>query len=156
MDAPCRGCNIQGGTKGTRGPSSYLQWIFYFFNGTHRALGLDSFQKESPDKKNLSETWFSNKKQKKDVNIDEDTMKKMAKITGGRYFRAADTQGLSEIYDEIDKLEKTKFSDSDLAKINDNPIFGPYNYFITDKVTISMAYPNNVSRRFLSLRPTRP
>ncbi len=42
------------------------------------------------------------------VNIDEATLEKVASITGGKYFRATDTDSLAKIYAEIDKLEKTK------------------------------------------------
>lgn len=42
-----------------------------------------------------------------DVDLDEPTMKKMAEITGGKYFRATDEHKLREIYAEIDRLEKT-------------------------------------------------
>jgi Ca-activated chloride channel homolog len=42
------------------------------------------------------------------VNIDEDTLRAIAEKTGGRYFRATDTTSLQSIYEEIDKLEKTK------------------------------------------------
>ena len=41
--------------------------------------------------------------------LDEDTLKQIANITGGRYFRATDTQSLKQIYAEIDRFEKTKF-----------------------------------------------
>ena len=41
------------------------------------------------------------------VNIDEDTLKKVAEETGGKYFRATDTQSLANIYAEIDELEKS-------------------------------------------------
>lgn len=41
------------------------------------------------------------------VDIDEDTLKEVAQITGGRYFRATDTPSLQQIYDEIDQLEKS-------------------------------------------------
>ena len=41
------------------------------------------------------------------VEIDEALLKEIAKITGGQYFRATSTTKLSEIYDEINKLEKT-------------------------------------------------
>ena len=41
--------------------------------------------------------------------LDEDTLKRIASITGGRYFRATDTQSLQQIYAEIDLFEKTKF-----------------------------------------------
>ncbi len=42
------------------------------------------------------------------VTVDEETLKKMAAITGGRFWRATDTNSLKEIYTEIDKLEKTE------------------------------------------------
>ncbi len=42
-----------------------------------------------------------------DVNIDEDTLQKVAKETGGKYFRATDTESLANIYAEIDQLEKS-------------------------------------------------
>ncbi len=42
------------------------------------------------------------------VDLDEDTLKEIAKITGGTYFRATNTKALEEIYKQIDKLEKTK------------------------------------------------
>jgi len=42
-----------------------------------------------------------------DVNIDEDALKKVAATTGGRYFRATDTESLRAIYREIDQLEKS-------------------------------------------------
>jgi len=43
-----------------------------------------------------------------DVNIDEDTLKQIADRTGGAYFRATDTERLRQIYDHIDRLEKTE------------------------------------------------
>jgi Ca-activated chloride channel homolog len=42
--------------------------------------------------------------------LDEETLKKVADITGGRFYRATDTEALQEVYDEIDKLEKTEAS----------------------------------------------
>jgi Ca-activated chloride channel family protein len=42
------------------------------------------------------------------VDIDEDTLKEIAKRTGGRYYRADNTEALRSIYDEIDGLEKTE------------------------------------------------
>ncbi|MFK7770050.1 MAG: VWA domain-containing protein [Mariniblastus sp.] len=42
------------------------------------------------------------------VNIDEATLRKVADTTGGKYFRATDTDSLFGIYEEIDQLEKTK------------------------------------------------
>ena len=42
-----------------------------------------------------------------DVNIDEETLRKVADHTGGQYFRATDTESLANIYAEIDRLEKS-------------------------------------------------
>lgn len=42
------------------------------------------------------------------VEIDEDLLRTIAAKTGGRYFRATDRKSLEEIYQEIDKLEKSK------------------------------------------------
>lgn len=41
------------------------------------------------------------------VYIDEQTLKKIAELTGGQYFRATDSEALNAIYAEIDRLEKT-------------------------------------------------
>ncbi len=43
-----------------------------------------------------------------EVTIDEETLIAIADQTGGKYFRATDTDSLQLIYDEIDELEKTK------------------------------------------------
>jgi Ca-activated chloride channel homolog len=40
--------------------------------------------------------------------VDEPTMQEIASRTGGQYFRATDTTGLTQIYQEIDRLETTK------------------------------------------------
>ena len=42
------------------------------------------------------------------VEIDEELLKTIAKNTGGLYFRATDNKKLEEIYNEINKLEKTE------------------------------------------------
>lgn len=39
--------------------------------------------------------------------LDEDTLKQIAEETGGLYFRAEDTDGLQQVYDRINELEKT-------------------------------------------------
>lgn len=43
-----------------------------------------------------------------EVEIDEDLLKCIAETTGGRYFRATDNTKLSEIYSEINKMEKAR------------------------------------------------
>jgi Ca-activated chloride channel homolog len=42
------------------------------------------------------------------VEIDEESLREIAKLTGGQYFRATDTDSLVKIYEEINELEKTK------------------------------------------------
>ncbi|MCR9171714.1 MAG: VWA domain-containing protein [bacterium] len=46
-----------------------------------------------------------------EIEIDEDLLKRIAKVTDGRYFRAKDEDGLKKIYEEIDKLEKKRIVD---------------------------------------------
>jgi Ca-activated chloride channel family protein len=41
------------------------------------------------------------------VDVDEETLKKVAETTGGQFYRATDTDSLRNIYGQIDKLEKT-------------------------------------------------
>ena len=45
------------------------------------------------------------------VEIDEALLEEIAKSTGGQYFRATDNEKLEEIYDEINKLEKTEIEE---------------------------------------------
>ena len=42
--------------------------------------------------------------------LDEPMLKKIAQITGGKYFRATDAQALRQIYEQIDKMEKSEFT----------------------------------------------
>lgn len=43
-----------------------------------------------------------------DSNIDEETLKEIASITDGKFFRATDAKDLENVYEEIDKLERTE------------------------------------------------
>ncbi len=51
-----------------------------------------------------------------EVKIDEDVLKEIATMTGGKYFRAANRKALENIYGEIDKLEKTKIEVTEFTK----------------------------------------
>jgi Ca-activated chloride channel family protein len=42
------------------------------------------------------------------VDIDEDALRKIAEIGGGKFFRAADYNSIKHVYEEINKLETTK------------------------------------------------
>jgi Ca-activated chloride channel homolog len=54
------------------------------------------------------QTPFGTQYQNVPVEIDETLLQKIADQTGGKYFRATDNRKLKAIYDEIDRLEKTK------------------------------------------------
>ena len=51
-----------------------------------------------------------------DVEIDEKMLTDIADITGGKYYRATDRAKLEEIYNDIDKLEKTKIEERSFTK----------------------------------------
>lgn len=50
-----------------------------------------------------------------DVEIDEKTLSEIASSTGGEYFRATDKQKLKAIYDQINKMEKSKVEITNLT-----------------------------------------
>ena len=64
------------------------------------------------------------------VEIDEEMLTTVAEKTGGQYFRATNKQALSEVYDEIGELEKTKIEERVYTDYNERyalfllPAFG--------------------------------
>jgi Ca-activated chloride channel family protein len=54
------------------------------------------------------------------VKIDEDLLKEIANRTGGRYFRAKDSEALSRIFHEIDQLEKTPMQVTRYTKFDES------------------------------------
>jgi len=42
------------------------------------------------------------------VRLDEETLRNLSEKTGGRYFNAQDIDALTNVYAEIDRLEKTE------------------------------------------------
>ena len=54
-----------------------------------------------------------------DFKIDEEMMVGIAEGTGGKYFRAQDKGKLEKIYEEIDKLEKTKIKIKSYKRFNE-------------------------------------
>ena len=53
------------------------------------------------------QTPFGTQYQNMEVRIDEDVLSAISEMTGGKYFRATNNEKLREIYQEIDKMEKT-------------------------------------------------
>ena len=60
-----------------------------------------------------------------EVDIDEATLKKISNITGGQYFRATDLESLKTIYNQIDKMEKSKVKVIDHSEYTEL-----FNYFL--------------------------
>jgi Ca-activated chloride channel family protein len=52
--------------------------------------------------------FFGKRYQPMQVNVDEETLQRIAQTTGGKYYRATDRRNLEAIYREIDGLEKTE------------------------------------------------
>jgi len=53
------------------------------------------------------------------VNIDEDVLKEIAKITEAKYFRATNSKKLAEIYHEIGEMEKTKIEVQEFTRYDE-------------------------------------
>lgn len=60
--------------------------------------------------------------QKQEVVIDENTLTRIADITGGKYFRATGNNVLAEIFKEIDSLEKTELDVRSFSRTADRPL----------------------------------
>ncbi len=58
------------------------------------------------------------------VEIDEETLRQIATMTQGEYFRATDEHKLSEIYDRINKLERTEIEITEFTLYNE--LYGKY------------------------------
>lgn len=61
------------------------------------------------------------------VEIDEEMLKQVAQITGGEYFRATGNKKLKQIYEDIDKLERTKIEVTEFHRYTE--LF--YSYVLT-------------------------
>tara|TARA_Y100001968_G_C19425198_1_gene753951 strand:- start:1443 stop:2435 length:993 start_codon:yes stop_codon:yes gene_type:complete len=56
----------------------------------------------------ITDIWGRKTLQMMDVDVDEKTLKEIASVTGGRFFRATDNESLKKVYKEIDQLERTE------------------------------------------------
>ncbi|MFA9390844.1 MAG: VWA domain-containing protein [Prolixibacteraceae bacterium] len=70
------------------------------------------------------QTPFGTRIQQVQVKIDEESLQSIADITGGKYFRATDNVKLKNIYEEIDRLEKSKIEVKEFSKKQEE--FQPY------------------------------
>ena len=65
------------------------------------------------------QTPFGIRMQNMPVDIDERTLTEIAAMTGGQYFRAEDTEGLRQVYEEIDELERYLISVQNVTRRQD-------------------------------------
>lgn len=63
-------------------------------------IGIGSYERNIP--------WFGGVRKIKNNELDENLLNAMAKETNGQYFRASDEKSFANIFDEINKLEKTE------------------------------------------------
>lgn len=53
------------------------------------------------------------------LNVDEQSLREIAGVTGGTYNRAEDPQALQDIYSSIDRLEKSRFEDERFTRYDE-------------------------------------
>lgn len=81
------------------------------------------------------------------VEIDEALLKEIAKTTGGKYFRATSNTRLQEIYDEINKLEKTDIEE--FKYTNYDEMFRPWAIFAFILIGLELLLRFTVFRGFV-------
>jgi len=68
------------------------------------------------------QTPFGITTQNMEVKIDEPLLKEISRMTDGKYFRATSNAKLREIYQEIDKMEKSKIDVTEFKRKKDEYI----------------------------------
>jgi Ca-activated chloride channel homolog len=63
---------------------------------------------------------FGTRYQNVEVHIDDEMLERIADLTGGRYFRATRTEELQEIYQEIDRLERSEIEEIIYTDVEDH------------------------------------
>jgi|CXWL01.1.fsa_nt_gi Ca-activated chloride channel family protein len=53
------------------------------------------------------------------INVDEAALREIANVTGGAYNRAQDPAALQQVYDDIDRLEESRFQAVDITRYNE-------------------------------------
>lgn len=79
------------------------------------------------------------------VEIDEEVLTEIARITKGRYFRATNRQSLSKIYEEIGEMEKTKIEVKEFTRYKE--LFGTYLFFAILCFLIEVILANTIFRK---------
>lgn len=89
---------------------------------------------------------FGRRYQNVPVEIDEEMLQQITNLTGGEYWRATDLEGFREIYQEIDKLEKTEIEEIIYIDFEDK--YPPY--LLSGIVIFLLAFMNE---RFVTRSP---
>lgn len=71
-----------------------------------------------------------------EVDLDEETLREVASITGGRYFRATDQESLAEIYGQINQLERTEIEISEYMNVKEL-----YSWFVIPASVLGLILP---------------
>ncbi|MDO5523115.1 MAG: VWA domain-containing protein [Bacteroidia bacterium] len=82
------------------------------------------------------QTPFGMRLQNMPVDIDENTLTEIASLTGGQYFRAVDNESLSNIYNEIDELEKYLISVQNVTRKQE--LFMPFALFALGLILLEL------------------
>lgn len=91
------------------------------------------------------DAWGQKQYQMVEINLDEALLQKIAAATGGRYFRANDTQSLKTIFQRIDRMEKTE---TDMVKYSEYKDLYPYFLMVALGILfIEIFLANTVCRR---------
>jgi Ca-activated chloride channel family protein len=53
------------------------------------------------------------------IDLDEETLQQIASVSGGKYFRATDTESLRRIYAEIDRMERSKIEEKGYQQVRE-------------------------------------
>lgn len=80
-----------------------------------------------------------------ETKIDEESLRNIAKITGGKFFRATDEHMLNEVFAEIDSLEKTKLDVDRFTTTDEN--FMPWVIIACAALCLAMLIRYTVLRR---------
>lgn len=91
------------------------------------------------------QTPFGIRRQLVPVDIDEKMLTQVADMTGGKYFRATDNRKLKAIYNEIDKLEKTKIEVTAYKKYSE--LFDDWLILCLFTVILEIGLSNTVLRK---------
>ncbi len=79
------------------------------------------------------------------VQIDEEVLKEIARITNGTYFRATDKESLDNIFKEIDQLEKTKIKIKQYTRFKE--LFPSYLFLALGVIVVEVVLANTKFRK---------